>query len=228
MLLQAGVDPNYDSSVDGWTALIIACHNGHFDVVNELIGAGAVVDKPDSQDGVTGLFLAAQEGHLKIVERLLKAGATIDLPRMYDLASPLFIASFKGNLDVVKFLLWQGADASLESFDGVNAEGVAWESGHDDVATYIRDYPNVKAQLAVKLSISHLKKQGRFEVIDTLPANDLTKEDFVFKVIEMMMACGMEPLADQVVSYVGINRNHVRGERRVDVDPPEDGVDEPL
>ena len=37
----------------------------------------------------------------------------------------------------------------------------------------------------------------------TRRTNELSKPLFAFKVIEMMMACAMEPLAEQLIAYVG-------------------------
>lgn len=63
-------------------------------------------------------------------------------------------------------------------------------------------------QTAVKLSVKALKKQGAYayHITDT-PTNELSKAMFAFKVIEMMTSCGMEPLADEVVSYVGVGKS---------------------
>ena len=41
------------------------------------------------------------------------------------------------------------------------------------------------------------------EAIKDMPNNELSRPQFVFKVIEMMMACAMEPLAEQLIEYVG-------------------------
>jgi hypothetical protein len=63
-------------------------------------------------------------------------------------------------------------------------------------------------QVAVKLSVKALKKEGAYaDVIETTPTNDLSKPMFAFKVMEMMTSCGMEPLADELVSYVGVGKS---------------------
>jgi len=62
-------------------------------------------------------------------------------------------------------------------------------------------------QNAVKLSVKTLKKEGAYaNIIEDTPTNDLSKPMFAFKVIEMMTSCGMEPLADELVSYVGVGK----------------------
>ena len=65
-------------------------------------------------------------------------------------------------------------------------------------------------QNAVKLSVKTLKKEGAYaNIIEDTPTNDLSKPMFAFKVIEMMTSCGMEPLADELVSYVGVGKGPV-------------------
>ena len=62
-------------------------------------------------------------------------------------------------------------------------------------------------QVAVKLSVKTLKREGAYaNIIETTSTNDLSKQMFAFKVIEMMSSCGMEPLADELVSYVGVGK----------------------
>jgi hypothetical protein len=63
-------------------------------------------------------------------------------------------------------------------------------------------------QTAVKLSVKALKKEGAYadQIADT-PTNELSKTMFAFKVMEMMTSCGMEPLADELVSYVGVGKS---------------------
>lgn len=63
-------------------------------------------------------------------------------------------------------------------------------------------------QVAVKLSVKTLKKEGAYadQIADT-PTNELSKTLFAFKVMEMMTSCGMEPLADELVSYVGVGKS---------------------
>lgn len=58
-------------------------------------------------------------------------------------------------------------------------------------------------QIVVKLCISRLKKEGMYGVVSVTPDNELSRPLFAFKVVEMMMASGMEPLAEYIVSLTG-------------------------
>ena len=62
-------------------------------------------------------------------------------------------------------------------------------------------------QDAVKLCVKQMKRDGvYYDKIADVPANDLDETLFAFKVIEMMTSCAMEPMADELVSYVGIGK----------------------
>ncbi len=58
--------------------LFIMCHNGNLSKVQELIAAGADVNKGHSADGNTPLIAAAEHGHLKVVEQLIAANADVN------------------------------------------------------------------------------------------------------------------------------------------------------
>ena len=56
----------------------------------------------------------------------------------------------------------------------------------------------------MKLCVSQQKKEGMvYEVVKDTPNNELSKPLFAFKIIEMMMACAMEPLAERLIECVG-------------------------
>ena len=68
----------------------------------------------------------------------------------------------------------------------------------------IREWPAKRNQVALKLCVSELKKQGMYEVVNAVPLNELSREMFVYKVLDEMMSRQMYGLAEQVVSCVGI------------------------
>eukprot|EP00757_Euglenozoa_sp_SAG-D1_P000018 gene18-11488_t len=74
MLLQAGADIQAKNE-DGWTALMLACQNGHSNVVEMLLQAGADIQAKNQQDIIhdrqTALMLACPNGHFNVVEMLL-------------------------------------------------------------------------------------------------------------------------------------------------------------
>ncbi|KAL5457474.1 hypothetical protein EMCRGX_G034740 [Ephydatia muelleri] len=67
----------WSNSDDGRSPLHIASGNGHLDIVNALIEAGANVNLAD-KDGMSPLHLASNEGHLDTVKVLIEAGANVN------------------------------------------------------------------------------------------------------------------------------------------------------
>lgn len=65
-----GLDEQHRDN-SGWTPLHYAAFEGHIDVCEALLEAGAKIDETDN-DGKSAIMLAAQEGHTSLVERLLK------------------------------------------------------------------------------------------------------------------------------------------------------------
>ncbi len=85
-LLSAGVHPNLEST-KGWTALMYAALNGHFDAASALIKAGADVHKQTREEGKTVLMLLLNSKNLnkekldarfKAFTELVTAGADIN------------------------------------------------------------------------------------------------------------------------------------------------------
>ena len=70
----------------------------------------------------------------------------------------------------------------------------------------IREWPVKRNQVALKLCVSRLKEQGMYDVVNAVPLNELSKEMFVYKVLNEMMSRQMYGLAEQVVSCVGIGK----------------------
>ena len=102
------------------TPLIMAAQNGHTEIVEVLINAGADLDAVRAENGVTALFLAAQAGRVLVVEALISAGADVNKPSDTKL-TPLMVASENGHSAIVETLLLAGADPTLETEAGVTA-----------------------------------------------------------------------------------------------------------
>ena len=102
LILQAGADPNMsvstpiDKSIlatdrsrtlfsnesslvghekNGWTALMLACENGHLEVVQLLLKAYANPNHQQEGTGITALIIAVEKGFIYIVQQLLEYGA---------------------------------------------------------------------------------------------------------------------------------------------------------
>ena len=103
----------------------------------------------------------------------------------------------------LEILLAYNADVSLHN--GRCPIAVANLQGHLGCVRIIREWPVTSTQIAVKLCVSALQRQGMYDVVNAVPTNELSKAMFAFKVLEEMKSRQMHGLADLVVSYVGIS-----------------------
>jgi uncharacterized protein len=114
---------------EGRNVLMLASFNGHIDIINMLLKAGAKVDLRD-ESGRTALMYASTGPFPKAVELLLENGADPNLVDDVEKFSPLMFAAAEGQLEVVKILLGNKADATLIDKDGDTAETFARQNGH--------------------------------------------------------------------------------------------------
>ncbi|MCY4645598.1 MAG: ankyrin repeat domain-containing protein [Gammaproteobacteria bacterium] len=111
-LLAGGADPS-QAQGDGMTALHMAALEGHGDVVDVLLAAGAEVGATTRIGAYTPLHLASQAGHGAVVRSLLERGADANLATTNSGATPLHLAArVVAGEDAVAALLEHGADVN--------------------------------------------------------------------------------------------------------------------
>jgi ankyrin repeat protein len=124
LLLTRGVDVNHAESFQKTTALMWAAAEGHLDVVDVLIEAGAdpnrqghittLTDRNNADHptgGFTALMFAARAGNDALVRRLIAKGANINL-KNGDGASAAMVAMYNDRFDVAKTLIELGSDVN--------------------------------------------------------------------------------------------------------------------
>ncbi|KAF7983630.1 hypothetical protein HWV62_20564 [Athelia sp. TMB] len=131
-LVSNGADVNKAGSESATRPLLIACWEGHLEIVNVLLEKGADVDVNGGQYG-TALQAASVGGHLKIAKLLLENRADVNkVGGTY--GSALQIASAGGHLEIAKLLLEKGADVKIAGGVYSSALQAASKEGHLEIA----------------------------------------------------------------------------------------------
>lgn len=155
VLLERGADPDFAGVTYSpkqkqqdrlIPPLLLAAHNGTGEIVNMLLDKGASIGAADSS-GDDALMYAARNGQLEVVELLLNRRAN---PKHcgQEGHTALVYAAYNGPKSIVTLLLNAGAnpfavvdelhdDGHRSRFD---AESIAEEKGHSDIADLIRQF----------------------------------------------------------------------------------------
>lgn len=130
--LDGGESPNgLCDEKTGETLLFVAAQNGHDQVCQQLIAAGAFayVNKGRFLDAATPLHMAAGKGHSLVVQALLAGRAVPDRADSHAGRTPLFYAASRGQYDAVHLLLDAGSDPNWLDQQGVVPLYVAAQNG---------------------------------------------------------------------------------------------------
>ncbi|XP_014194177.1 E3 ubiquitin-protein ligase MIB2 isoform X7 [Haplochromis burtoni] len=143
----------YPDKVDiknqGKTALQVAAHQGHMEVVKALLQANSSVEVKD-EDGDTALHYTAFGNQAEIARLLLSKGANVNLLNN-SMCTALHIAVNKGFTDVVRVLTEHSADVNLQDSYGDTPL-------HDAIA---KDFRNIIEILSVVPNIDFTQQNHR-------------------------------------------------------------------
>lgn len=130
------------------TALMEALEQGHENVAEELIKAGAKLSIKHGPGKRTQLMCAAQGGLHTFVKKLLQMGSNPNdvMHPSEDAYTPdgttaLMLAAQNGHDSVVRLLLDSGALPHLRNEDGQTAADLARENGHTALADFLQSLP---------------------------------------------------------------------------------------
>jgi ankyrin repeat protein len=129
---------------NGATSLIMACRNGHYDVVEYLVEhcqsnleqSGLVNFEGENIEGAPPLWCASAAGHLKIVKYLVSKGANVNSTTKSN-STALRAACFDGHVEIVKFLVENNADIEIANRHGHTCLMIACYKGHFAIAKYL-------------------------------------------------------------------------------------------
>jgi ankyrin repeat protein len=124
-------------SVDGFTALHLACFFGHADTAALLLRHGADPSvHARNQMQVAPLHSAAAARSLETVRLLLDHGAEVNA-RQQGGWTALHAAAQHGDVEMAKLLIERGAEVTAANDEGVTAADLAREGGHTVVTEMI-------------------------------------------------------------------------------------------
>lgn len=184
--LDCGANVNGVGAPSSATALMLACQQGHDQVVRMLLDRGA--DASLGQGGSTPLMSAALWGYTDVVGVLLDKGAPVDAKDAHG-KTALYYASLAGNDDTATLLIGHGADKKQRTKLSTN------DFMRGTIADV--DVPNKK----IKVLISHalmLAEKGAEVPLDASKAryfgikgiDELKRGDTVLVHYEMKMTIG--------------------------------------
>ena len=141
--MNAGANINAQRPTDGSTALHIASQDGHFQIVDELLKAGADPNVKRNSGG-TPLHSSVVNSSTDVLCRLVGGGADVTALDKAD-DTPLHDAARLGKLDVIKVFVEEvGAKQCLKMRGNNNRtpRKAAEAKGHSQVAEYLKIMEN--------------------------------------------------------------------------------------
>jgi hypothetical protein len=145
-----------EKTLDGDTALLLACYCGHSKLVRWILDNGGSMNERNNS-GLTPLISAANGGHPDVVDALMERGAYIDEVDD-DGYTALLLSARRGYLPTVQALGAYGADTSRRTKHGLDAIALSFE--HSEVKDWLlrtRDFTPLHVAALIR-SPQHAKR----------------------------------------------------------------------
>ncbi|EFX74179.1 fem-1-like protein [Daphnia pulex] len=165
---------------NGATPMLMACRNGHLDVVEYLVErcgadieqAGSVTFDGETIEGAPPLWVAAAAGHVHIVRFLVRGGASVNCTTKTN-STPLRAACFDGHFEIVKYLVDHGADMEVANRHGHTCLMIACYKGHLKIARYLIELAADVNRKSVKgnTALHDCAESGSLEILQLLLAS---------------------------------------------------------
>lgn len=129
---------------DEITALGIACHRGHNEIVRELLAAGADITLAHSEHNITPLIAATMKNYKDIVLTLLSHHLVDVDAATDDGTTALMLAATCGEKAIVDALIDAGANVNaVRSSDGMTALMFACQHNHKELVRYLLNIEHI-------------------------------------------------------------------------------------
>lgn len=116
----------------GNSALSIAAEQGDRPMVRLLLASGA--DPNDARSWHPAWMVACRNGDPPVVKEIIRGGGDVNSRNKSTSLTGLMAAAAAGNTELASYLLDRGADPNLISTQGLTAEDLALQSGHQRTA----------------------------------------------------------------------------------------------
>ena len=142
----------------GTTALMRASQEGHLDISDILLGAGADVNRKN-HEGMNALMLASQRGHGAMVLLLIKSSAAMDEQTAQG-STALMLACKRGHEKCVEVLVAMGAEIFIRDIRSRTACDTATKRGYTDLLAILN------TQLQVRRTQEYRHAQRTIQLLD--------------------------------------------------------------
>lgn len=112
------VQPVVQSGDDGHTPLLAAARDGHGEIAQVLLGAGADMYMPDALYGAFPIFKSCYMGKLNTAQVQVEAGVDLRVQGPWNGFTPLHDALWQGHIAIADYLIEAGADLTLRALNG--------------------------------------------------------------------------------------------------------------
>ena len=158
-----------------WTALHIACHNGHDSVVSILLAHPDIDPNLKQVNGNTPFMAACFQGNTSCVRLLLQDQRVMVNEPANDGCTPLFCAAHQGHQDVINWWIVFGREMDLgkPGEDMTDAIGAAKRQGKTEVVSLLERFKSDPAKTR-----SEIRKQ--LGITGSFPLTFLLQMNFNF------------------------------------------------
>ncbi|XP_063696798.1 protein fem-1 homolog CG6966 isoform X3 [Culicoides brevitarsis] len=214
---QDDIDLLVSAKTGGATPLLIACRNGHYDIVMFLLKrcqanveqTGSVIFDGETIEGAPPLWVAAAAGHLNIVKLLVRYHANVNSTTKTN-STPLRAACFDGHYEIVKFLVNNGADIEVANRHGHTCLMIACYKGHYTIAEFLLSLNAKVNRRSVKgnTALHDCAESGSLEILQLLLKHGATMDVDSYGMTPLLAASvtGHVPIVEHLIKLPTVSR----------------------